>query len=751
MRKICFLFLIFSLAFSQNESLKVSEWKNYTSLLKINSFTLSDGNIWGATDGGVFKYSTSDNSIERFSNVDGLSNLENTAIYYDTKGNIWIGSIDGSVDVLNFQNKKWTSIKDISLSYSNLSKTINGFAQKNDSIYIISDLGISIYNNYLKEFQDSYIKFGSFPAFTKTIDLIFDTKNIYVLTSSGLAISDINNKNLISPDEWISFDKLNYFDNQNLVDIDLYNNYLYILTNNGIYKYENQTIRKIASFNQIAKRLFKTTNGLYIVLEYQILILKSNDSIETLPIQISQSINQFIFANNKIYLNLQNDGLWVVNNNNLNRIDLNCPYSNNFGQMIISSDGTLWVASAGAGGGGAAGFYKFKDGIWTNYNISTNPEILTNTWDAVCEANDKSIFLGSYGSGVLRIKNNKFSFYNNTNSSLYGAAGNPNFIPITGIAKDADGTLWFTNYKADNNKPLSSFSTDSVWKNYVNGVNINSTYFFRGLAIDEYNTKWIISEYDPIYNGLFYFNEKYNISGSVNGWGFLGNDEIYGSGTQVKCIVIDKNNELWIGTTGGVAVINKVSNPVNSVSRPCNTTRCNISGQVINCITVDPLNNKWVGTKTSGVWVLTPDGSSVISQFNTTNSKLPSDNITSIIIDGQKGIVYIGTEKGLSSFKSFLIEPLQSFKENLKVYPNPYNPEKSTLSIDGLVESSRIKIITPYGKIIKDFNSPGGRVAYWDGTDENNEFVSSGIYFIIAYTNDGNQNSIGKVAVIRAK
>jgi ligand-binding sensor domain-containing protein len=751
MKKIFFLFLIFSLAFSQNETLKVSEWKNYTSLLKINSLTLSNEYIWGATDGGIFKYSLSDNSIERFTNVDGLSNLENTAIFYDTKGNIWVGSSDGSVDVYNYQKKNWINIKDIALSYSSLSKNINGFNQKNDSIFIISDLGISIYNTSLKEFQDSYIKFGSFPAFTKTIDLTFDSKNIYVLTTSGLAVADINNKNLLSPDEWMSYSKLGYFDNQNLVDIDLFNNFLYILTDYGIYKYNNKSITRITSFNQSAKKIFKTTDGLYIVLEYQILLLKSNDIIETLPIQIPLSINQFILANNKIYLSLKNNGLWVINNNKPERIDLNCPYSNNFGQMIVASDGTLWVASSGVGGGGASGFYKFKDGVWTNYNVSTNPEIGTDTWDAVCEANDKSIFLGSYGSGVLKIKNNKFSFYNNTNSTLYGAAGNPSFIPITGIAKDANGTLWFTNYKADNNKPLSSFTTDSVWKNYVNGVNINSTYFFRGLVIDDYYTKWIISEYDPIYNGLFYFNEKYSLPGTVNGWGFIGNDEIYGSGTQVKCIAIDKNNELWIGTTGGVAVINKVSNPANSISRPCNTTRCNISGQVINCITVDPLNNKWVGTKTSGVWVLTPDGSSVIAQFNTTNSKIASDNITSISIDGQKGIVYIGTEKGLSSFKTFLVEPLQTFKENLKVYPNPYNPEKSTLSIDGLVESSRIKIITPYGKIIKDFQTPGGRVAYWNGTDENNEYVSSGIYFIISYTSDGSQSSIGKVAIVRSK
>jgi len=170
----------------------------------------------------------------------------------------------------------------------------------------------------------------------------------------------------------------------------------------------------------------------------------------------------------------------------------------------------------------------------------------------------------------------------------------------------------------------------------------------------------------------------------------------------------------------------------------------------VNCITVDPLNNKWVGTKTTGIWVLTSDGSSVIAQINTNNSKLLDDNIRSIALNPKDGTVYVGTEKGLSSFKTYLVEPLPEYSENLKLYPSPYKPEKGNLSIDGLIESSNIKIITPYGKLIKDFTSPGGRVAYWNGKDSNGEYVASGIYFVIAYSSDGSKNSIGKVTVIRS-
>jgi hypothetical protein len=104
---------------------------------------------------------------------------------------------------------------------------------------------------------------------------------------------------------------------------------------------------------------------------------------------------------------------------------------------------------------------------------------------------------------------------------------------------------------------------------------------------------------------------------------------------------------------------------------------------------------------------------------------------------------------GLSTFKTFLVEPLPEYTENLKVYPSPYKPELGSLYIDGLIESSSIKVMSPHGKLITEFQSPGGRIAYWDGKDHNNQFVASGVYFIVAYSGDGSKTSIGKVAVIR--
>jgi hypothetical protein len=53
------------------------------------------------------------------------------------------------------------------------------------------------------------------------------------------------------------------------------------------------------------------------------------------------------------------------------------------------------------------------------------------------------------------------------------------------------------------------------------------------------------------------------------------------------------------------------------------------------------------------------------------------------------------------------------------------------------------------GSVVAQFEAQGGGRAFWDGRDKNGVFVSSGIYFIAAFAENGSQTVTGKVAVIR--
>ncbi len=145
------------------------------------------------------------------------------------------------------------------------------------------------------------------------------------------------------------------------------------------------------------------------------------------------------------------------------------------------------------------------------------------------------------------------------------------------------------------------------------------------------------------------------------------------------------------------------------------------------------------------------DGSNLIANFTKANSPLPSDNITSIAIDKKNGIVYVGTEFGVTAISTLFIEPNLNFSD-LYVYPNPMkisSASDNNIVIDGLIEASEIKILDISGNLINEFRSIGGKTTNWDCKNFNGQLVSSGIYIIVAFDSEVNEIGHAKLAVIR--
>jgi hypothetical protein len=172
--------------------------------------------------------------------------------------------------------------------------------------------------------------------------------------------------------------------------------------------------------------------------------------------------------------------------------------------------------------------------------------------------------------------------------------------------------------------------------------------------------------------------------------------------------------------------------------------------QSIQAIAVDAVNNKWVGTK-EGVFVMNSDATQILQQYTVTSTggKLVDNDIRAIAIDQQRGKAYVGTEKGLSSIEIAPVATVRSFT-TLTMGPNPFKlPANAPLEIRNLVSESFIKILAVDGSLVSEFQAQGGGRAFWDGRDSSGELVGSGIYFVVAYAENGDQVGSGKVAVIR--
>ena len=92
---------------------------------------------------------------------------------------------------------------------------------------------------------------------------------------------------------------------------------------------------------------------------------------------------------------------------------------------------------------------------------------------------------------------------------------------------------------------------------------------------------------------------------------------------------------------------------------------------------------------------------------------------------------------------------------SVKIFPSPFHiPSLKPMIVDGLMFESSMFIMTLDGKVIKKIPSRGldidGDQLFWDGKDSNGEYVSSGVYLIMIYGEDGSRHE-EKITVINKK
>jgi ligand-binding sensor domain-containing protein len=324
---------------------------------------------------------------------------------------------------------------------------------------------------------------------------------------------------------------------------------------------------------------------------------------------------------------------------------------------------------------------------------------------------------------------------------------NPDFVVVGDVASDAEGTMWIVNRTAVDGNVLVRLMNDSTVVKYRNLTGTGEGRF-TALAIDRNGTKWLANSEPSVQaaSGLYYFNESISLPGSVGstGWGVITQSEGLANNV-VQSIVVDLEGDVWAGTALGVTIFNEPSNP-----RTRRSTSFPLREQSIQAIAVDGVNNKWVGTR-EGAFVVSPDGSQLLAQYTVANTggRLVSNDVRSIAIDQNAGIVYLGTESGLSALSIPTVQTERQFT-TLLLGPNPFPvPSETPLTIRRLMPQSRVKILSISGALVTEFDAQGGGRAFWDGRDRSGSYVGSGTYVIVAFNENGEQITTAKVAVVR--
>lgn len=741
--RIVVLGIVGVVIFSRALNAGVGDWKNYTDMKSVRVL-VSDGRyFWAGTSGGIFRFDPSDSSFLKFTNSEGLSSNNVTALTVDAYGNIWVGQFSGALDVYTPSTNTWRYVTDIAISAKN-NKTINTLFASGDTLFIGTGFGIAVFSISKFEFRDSYSIFSTISQPSISAIQIYQ-KRIFAVSDKGIVASKVSATNLAAPESW---DVISSVVSGNSISVS--NDSLFIGTSQGILKFQNNSL--VAATGSFPTRVLFSNNAIYFT---DGRIVYSRSSAQTIT-QISDTSNSDITSGSinssqKWFAGFSDQGLGNSDSPHTiwKYVSPNGPATNSFVSLAIDNSGTVWAAS---GRLFAKGFYSFNGTSWMTFSSSTNPAIPFNdSYKITLGSNNSKWISGTGGIIVLNADNAVVAVYDKNNPG-FNTAGSRIDVLLFGGAQDASSNMWFTNFNASNNQVLWEMKTDKSW---ISVTNPSSYKVLMDMVIDNEGTKWFtngVPLFNPNTTGgeipekkFVYYNETNSISGTSNGWGELTIEDGISS-TNVLCLAIDKEGELWAGTNTGITIINSPRNPKSRLSKLFLGA---VRDQYITCIAVDPLNNKWLGTP-GGVFVVSPDGSLLLQQYTveSTNGKLVDNNVLSIAFDTKHGIVYFGTDKGLSSLEITAIQTSSDLK-GLVVNPNPVYLDKTTqVELRGLVEESIVKVLTINGKLVKQFSAQGGGRAFWDCRDNNGLLVASGIYLFVAHSPAGDQVGTAKVAVI---
>ncbi|MBC8006029.1 MAG: T9SS type A sorting domain-containing protein [Verrucomicrobia bacterium] len=775
--KILLTFLLSSVAllpaFSQAA---MGEWIDYQSYAHAQSVADAGEKIYCVTEGGLFSFNKTDNSIQKISGINGLSDAGVQRLAYNKKNNVLLITYqNANIDVLIGTDV--FNLSDIKRKQIPANKTINNVLFIGDLAYLSCGFGIVVVNLTRKEIKDTYF-IGQEGAYMNVQDLASDGTYLYAATTNGIYKALLSAPNLQNFNNWIKqtaiphadskFSKIEEFKGKIIANFNTDND---AWDGDELYIVNETAGTRVLPIIKYVTEMTSNGNSLIVSGREEIHIFDENyNVVKHVPKSLFAANEEESLAPKDAMLDDQNV-LWIADKNNgliklgaqPEKIVPEGPIDNMIFSLFMNEK-DLWVSSGGRTNAWG-NLYKRpqiqlnREGHWTVFDSKVFP-VPNGFSDIVAVAIDPKapdhVFAGSWGGGVLEIKDGKFvARYDNSNSTLQTQLpANPNepYVRVGGLDFDSKGNLWVTNSGVTN--VLSVLKTDGKWQSfYLEGFTNNS--YVGKVLVTQNDDKWVITGRGQ---SIYVLNSTNEVAKEQNVTAYFSNleVEVYTKMNDVNAIAEDQNGELWIGTSGGVAVFTNPKSiwedkPMYAIRPGLNENDGNfhplLEREIITAITVDGANRKWIGTRHSGVFLISADGESEIGHFTTENSPLPANDISDIAINQHSGEVFIGTGAGLISYMGQATKGTENYND-VYVYPNPVRETyDGPIVIKGLLEDTDIKITDVSGNLVYQATSLGGQ-AIWDGKTQNGNRCKTGVYLVFMNDATGETTKVTKLLFI---
>lgn len=387
-----------------------------------------------------------------------------------------------------------------------------------------------------------------------------------------------------------------------------------------------------------------------------------------------------------------------------------------------------------------SGLFKIENEKWDaipGYSFYS-PEILERNLRSLILDSDGGVYLGTWGLGILHLKDGRSSQWNSGNSHCLDTVLS-NYTVVNAISDVHEGGLWATIFKKDNFNSYDLVYLD-INRNEVLCQNLGgSGKVTHRVKVFSKNVVAVAGE-----GGIDLYTYDKVGGFHAKAWKSIRS----GSTTESWDAEMDSFGRVWGLMLGRLVYI-----PAESLQ----TSKYNIepitfddfTGQDCHQMESDLSGSLWIGCS-NGLYRVSPSQSlnNIFVQRYSLDDGLLSNTITDISVNKDDGQVWLATENGINMYESEYRHIVTGFS-SLKVYPNPFRARHQYVLFDNLPSGVDVRIHTESGIVVKNFPSSmikGGQ-CQWDGRNTQGIKVTPGIY-LYSVTGSG-KNTQGKIIVAR--